>query len=77
MPKIISPTDRRRMAEKASINEQYLYQCLTGRRDMGAIEARRVVDALEGELSLRDVCPNTWQLIWPDLMADSTEKQGA
>lgn len=69
MAKEITPSDRRRLADKAGINEQYLYQCLTGRRDMGAVEARRCVDEhWAGEIAIWDVCQKTWHLIWPDLI---------
>jgi DNA-binding transcriptional regulator YdaS (Cro superfamily) len=63
-----SVEDRRRLAALAGINQAYLYQCLTGRRDMGPVEARRVERATNGELTRRDLCGKTWRLIWPELL---------
>lgn len=57
--------------DSPSFSEAYLYQCLTGRRDMGPAEARRVVDATNGELHLWDICQATWGAIWPELMSQA------
>lgn len=67
MPANITPDQRREFARRAGVNEQYLYQCLTGRRDMGADEAIRVETALGGDLTRKDLCPNVWQKRWPEL----------
>jgi DNA-binding transcriptional regulator YdaS (Cro superfamily) len=64
----ITPDERRQLAEKVGINEQYLYQCLTGRREMSASEAVRVEQASEGRLTRRMVCQASWQAIWPELV---------
>lgn len=63
----ITPEERRSLAIAANVNEQYLYQCLSGRRDMNPGEARRIEDVTEGRLSRRDLCQKTWQSIWPEL----------
>ncbi len=67
----ITATERRRLAEVAGVNEQYLYQCLTGRRDMGPAEARRCEEVTKGELNPLHrwtLCQKTWHLIWPELL---------
>lgn len=64
----ISPDERRQLAEKVGINEQYLYQCLTGRRDMSASEAVRVEMASDGRLTRQMLCQESWQSIWPELV---------
>ena len=64
----IPPDERRQLAEKVGINEQYLYQCLTGRREMSAWEAVRVEQASEGRLTRQMVCQGSWQSIWPELV---------
>ena len=64
----ITPDERRQLAEKVGINEQYLYQCLTGRRDMSASEAVRVEMASDGRLTRKMVCQGSWQSIWPELV---------
>ena len=64
----ITPDERRQLAEKVGINEQYLYQCLTGRRDMSASEAVRVEMASDGRLTRQMLCQESWQSIWPELV---------
>lgn len=63
----ITPDQRREFARRAQLNEQYLYQCLTGRRDMSADEAIRVEKALGGDLTRKELCPNVWKKRWPEL----------
>ncbi|MDO9277147.1 MAG: hypothetical protein Q7U05_01110 [Polaromonas sp.] len=67
MRKQFTPNERRALAEKLAVNEQYLYQCLTGRRDMGPTEARRVEVESGGVLTRQMICQKTWQGIWPEL----------
>jgi DNA-binding transcriptional regulator YdaS (Cro superfamily) len=64
----ITPDERRQLAEKVGIIEQYLYQCLTGRREMSASEAVRVEQETEGKISRKMVCQASWQAIWPELV---------
>lgn len=63
----ITAERRRELAEKHGVNEQYLYQCLTGRREMGPAEAMRLELATGGELSRRALCQKSHASIWPDL----------
>jgi len=64
----ITPDERRQLAEKVGINEQYLYQCLTGRREMSASEAVRVEMESEGRLNRKMLCQESWKGIWPELV---------
>ena len=64
----ITPDERRQLAEKVGINEQYLYQCLTGRREMSASEAVRIEMASDGRLTRKMLCQESWQDIWPELV---------
>ena len=64
----IPPDERRQLAEKVGINEQYLYQCLTGRREMSAWEAVRVEQQTDGRVTRQMVCQGSWQSIWPELV---------
>ena len=64
----ITPDERRQLAEKVGINEQYLYQCLTGRREMSASEAVRVEMASDGRLTRKMLCQESWRGIWPELV---------
>jgi DNA-binding transcriptional regulator YdaS (Cro superfamily) len=64
----ITPDERRQLAEKVGMNEQYLYQCLTGRREMSAWEAVRIEQETQGRVSRKMVCQGSWQSIWPELV---------
>jgi len=65
----ITPDERRQLAEKVGMNEQYLYQCLTGRREMSAWEAVRIEQQTEGRVSRKMVCQGSWKSIWPELVS--------
>jgi DNA-binding transcriptional regulator YdaS (Cro superfamily) len=69
----ITPEARRRLAESTGVSEPYLYQCLTGRRDMNPAEAMRLETETGGELRRWALCQKTWHRIWPDLI----EAEGA
>lgn len=69
----ITPDERRQLAEKVGINEQYLYQCLTGRREMSASEAVRVEMQSEGRLNRKMLCQESWKGIWPELVGQAHE----
>ena len=71
MAKQITPDDRKRLALAHKVNEQYLYQCLTGRRDMNPTEAMRVETESKGELTRQMLCQKTFSGIWPELAAVS------
>lgn len=73
MTNIFTPKERRELAAIAGINEHYLWQCLTGRRDMGPAEARRVEAATAGKITRQMVCQRTWLGIWPELAGISRE----
>ncbi len=80
MFKEISPSERKSWAEKLNLNEQYLYQCLTGRRDMSPTEARKVEMDSGGALTRQMLCQKTWRGIWPELIGTeslATEEKGA
>lgn len=63
----ISPTERKQLAALAHVDEQYLYQCLTGRRVMEPREAVRVEVATAGRLARWRVNKH-WREIWPELI---------
>ena len=69
----ITPEIRRKLAAQVGVHEQYLYQCLTGRRDMNPAEARRIEKETAGALSRQMLCQKTWQAIWPELAAQAKE----
>ena len=69
MENTITPERRRILAVKFGLNEQYLYQCLTGRRDMKPGQAMQLEIATEGELKRSALCQGSYREIWPDLAA--------
>lgn len=73
----ITPAQRREIAARVGMHEQYLYQCLTGRRDMNPAEARRVEQESEGLITRQMLCQKTWFGIWPELAARKSKKAEA
>lgn len=68
MSKKLTPEERRQWAQKlGGLNEQYLYQCLTGRREMSPTVARRIETDSQGVITRQMLCQKTWQGIWPEL----------
>lgn len=65
----ISPVERHQWAKRLGINERYLYQCLTGRREMSATLASRVESETSGAITRQMLRPRTWAAIWPELVA--------
>lgn len=64
----ITAPERKRWADQLGINEQYLYQCLTGRRDMDAATAMRVETESGGVLKRQMLCQSSFRAVWPDLL---------
>lgn len=67
MSTVIKPEIRRQLAATHGIHEQYLYQCLTGRKNMNPAEAMRLETESGGVLRRQDLCQGTWLGIWPEL----------
>lgn len=65
---------RRQLAASVGVNEQYLYQCLTGRRDMNPGEARRIETETNGVLKRQMLCQKSWRSIWPELATNCEQK---
>jgi len=63
----LTATQRQELAERVGLNEQWLYQCLSGRRDMSPAEAIRVEAASGGSVTRQMLCQSNWQRIWPEL----------
>lgn len=71
----ITPEQRRALATQVGLHEQYLYQCLSGRRDMGAAEAVRVERKSQGALTRQMLCQRSWSQLWPELALVSLPPQ--
>ena len=68
----ITPEERRELAEKVGLSEQYIYQCLTGRREMSAWQAVWVEQESGGKITRKMLCQGSWQAIWPELVEVQT-----
>ena len=62
-----NPEDRRRLAAIVGIDDRYLWQCLTGRRDLNPERAVRAEIETKGELTRQMLCQKTYAGIWPEL----------
>ncbi|AVQ81685.1 hypothetical protein [Variovorax sp. PMC12] len=67
MAKQFTPDERKRLSAMTGIDEQYLYQCLTGRRDMNPTAAVKAEKDSKGELTRQQLCQKTYAGIWPEL----------
>ena len=67
MVKIFTTKRRRHLSQTYGVNDAYLYQCLTGRRDMGPAEAMRLETESNKEVLREMLCQNTYAQIWPEL----------
>lgn len=67
MIKKFQPSERKEWAARLHLNEQYLYQCLTGRREMKSTTAKRIEDQSNGVITRKMLCQKTWPDIWPEL----------
>ena len=64
------PSERAELAARLGLNEQYLYQCLSGRRQMKAVEAARVERETGGRIRRWHLRQNDWRDTWPELASD-------
>ncbi len=64
----ITAAERIALAAQLSMNEQYLYQCLSGRRAMDPAQAVRVERHLNGRVRRWQLRKADWHLIWPELI---------
>jgi DNA-binding transcriptional regulator YdaS (Cro superfamily) len=64
----IPASERSAIAERVGINAQYLYQCLTGRRDMDPAQAVEVERQSKKAIRRWDLRRNDWWRVWPELV---------
>jgi hypothetical protein len=63
----VTPSERQDLASQLGVNEQYLYQCMTARRDLDAAIARRLEVLSSGRIRVWHV-RRDWHHIWPELV---------
>lgn len=70
-------SERVELAALIGKSEQYLYQCLTGRREMDATLAARLERLSSGRI-LRRQLRRDWRETWPELTGvEATVSEGA
>ena len=69
----LTATERAALAELVGVNEQYLYQCLTGRKAMKPEEAVRIERDSGQKVRRWHLRQEDWHRIWPELIG----KKGA
>lgn len=73
-PDIVAAAERKAIAAQHGVDEQYLYQCLTGRSSMHPAEAVRLERATGGRIRRWQVRRADWHLIWPEVVGDALAK---
>ncbi len=63
----ITAKERNELAALAGVDKDYLYQCMSGRRDMDAPKAAEVERAT-GNRIRRWHLRRDWHLVWPELI---------
>lgn len=64
----LSAPERIAVAQALEMSEQYLYQCLSGRRAMDPAQAVRIERHLDGRVRRWQLRQADWHLIWPELI---------
>ncbi len=67
--KITAPA-RAEIATKCGVVDAYLYQIFTRRKMAGAALCVAIERASGGQISRKDLRPDDWHLIWPELIAE-------
>jgi DNA-binding transcriptional regulator YdaS (Cro superfamily) len=69
MSKVLTPEDRRRIAEAVGVNPATLYQAITAKgAGFAPAECVRIERESGRELRRWDLRPKDWDLIWPELI---------
>lgn len=63
-----TPESRRQVAGALGLNEQYLYQVLTGRRAPSPELCSDIERETHGAVMRWDLRPDDWRRIWPELL---------
>jgi hypothetical protein len=67
------PDQRLKVSKQLDIDEQYLYQILKGIKQASPALARQL-NKLDPKISLKELRPNDWRDIWPELKVNSSKK---
>ena len=64
----MTPNDRQALAERCGINEAYLYQVLSGRREPSPELCVTIERESFGAIKRWDLRSGDWHRIWPELV---------
>lgn len=67
----------RRIAEAVNKSPAFVYQMGGGKRPVPVPLAKRIVQATGGVVTLQELRPDDWQLIWPELVGAAGAPQPA
>lgn len=70
---VYTPERRREIALLLEIEEQYLYQITKQMKTASPALAKRL-NGIDPNADLRDLRPDDWHLIWPELASPSTQE---
>ena len=76
IPNIPTLERRKVLCEAHGLNEDYLYQCLTGRRNMSSVLAASLEKQTRGEITRQMLRQSDYWLIWPDLPMPKSSQKG-
>lgn len=63
----MEPQERAQLARQINVSEQYIYQCLTGRKQMSAALAA-LAERVSGGAVTRQQLRRDWREVWPELV---------
>lgn len=69
MMNAVTPAERKDFARQLGLNDQYLYQCMTGRRDLDAATAKDLEVLSGGRICVWHV-RRDWHRIWPERVGE-------
>jgi DNA-binding transcriptional regulator YdaS (Cro superfamily) len=64
----ITAPERKSIADAVGVDEQYLYQCLTGRKAMNPAESVRIERESNSRIRRWHLRQDDWHRIWPELI---------
>lgn len=59
---------QQQFAEKLGVSQGLVYQWIAGRTPVAAQKAVLIEQRTDGEVTRKDLHPNDWHLIWPELI---------
>ncbi|BET09409.1 transcriptional regulator [Pandoraea sputorum] len=64
-------------AVSLGVSQGLIYQWLTGRRPIAPDKCVAIERLTRGQVGRRDLRPNDWHLIWPELVSDTSRHRSS